>query len=70
MAKLHKCYAEAARKDDRYVELDEKEIGETLADWLVDGRGLRPDMAKIHRGADRWTSSSQTLPASSSLGRR
>ena len=32
VAKLHKCYAEAARKDDRCVELDEKEIGETLAD--------------------------------------
>ena len=46
MAKLHKCYAEAARKEDRYVELDEKEIGETLADWLVERRGLRPDMAK------------------------
>ena len=29
------------------MELDEKEIGETLADWLVDRRGLRPDMAKV-----------------------
>ena len=28
------------------MELDEKEIGETLADWLVERRGLRPDMAK------------------------
>ena len=46
MAKLHRSYAEAARKEDRYVELDEKEIGETLADWLVQRRGLRPDMAK------------------------
>ena len=49
VAKLHRSYADAARKEDRYVELDEKEIGETLADWLVERRGLRPDMAKALR---------------------
>ena len=29
------------------MELDEKEIGETLADWLVERRGLQPEMAKV-----------------------
>ena len=41
VAKLHRSYAEAARKEGRYAELDEKEIGETLADWLVERRGLK-----------------------------
>ena len=45
VAKLQRSYAETAcRMDTRYVELDEQEIGETLADWLVERGGLRPDM--------------------------
>ena len=58
VAKLHKCYAGAARRDDRYVELDEKEIGETLADWLVDRRGLRTDMAMLAKDRRAGKSSS------------
>ena len=46
VAKLQKRYADQARLDTRYVDLDEKEIGETLGDWLVERRGLQPEMAK------------------------
>ena len=35
---------EQALLDSRYTELDEKQIGQSLADWVVERHGLQPKM--------------------------